>query len=53
MFACWRAAVSFRHINARKADDYGLLLAVTCDQACEPGLHFMLQAADETSERTT
>lgn len=53
MFACWRAAVSFRHVTAHKSDDCGLLLAATCDQAGEPGLQFMLQAVDETSKWTT
>ncbi len=42
-----------RYIIARKADYYRLLLQVTCDQAWEPWLLFMLQAVEETSRWTT
>jgi Fic family protein len=42
-----------RHVIARKADYYGLLLGVTRDQAWEPWLLFMLQAVAETSRWTT
>ena len=42
-----------RHVIARKADYYGLLLGVTRDRAWEPWLLFMLQAVAETSRWTT
>jgi len=42
-----------RHVIAHKADYYGLLLAVTRDDAWEPWLLFMLQAVAETSRWTT
>lgn len=42
-----------RHIIARKADYYRLLLQVTQHQAWEPWVLFMLQAVEETSRWTT
>jgi Fic family protein len=42
-----------RHVLARRADYYGLLLGVTRDQAWEPWLLFMLHAVAETSRWTT
>lgn len=42
-----------RHVIARKADYYGLLLGVTRDQAWEPWLQFMLRAVAETAKWTT
>jgi len=42
-----------RHVIAHKVDYYRLLLGVTCDQAWEPWLLFMLQAVAETSRWTT
>ena len=42
-----------RHIIARKSEYYRLLLAVTCDQAWEPWLLYMIEAVEETARWTT
>ena len=42
-----------RHINARKADYYRLLLEVTSERAWESWLLFMLGAVEETAQWTT
>jgi Fic family protein len=42
-----------RHISARKADYYHLLLDVTQQEAWEPWVLFMLQAVEETSRWTS
>jgi Fic family protein len=42
-----------RYIIARKSEYYRLLLAVTCDQAWEPWLLYMIEAVEETARWTT
>jgi len=41
-----------RYIIARKSEYYRLLLAVTCDQAWEPWLLYMIKAVEETARWT-
>ena len=42
-----------RYITAHKSEYYRLLLAVTCDQAWEPWLLFMIETVEETARWTT
>ncbi len=42
-----------RYIIARKSEYYRLLLAVTCDEAWEPWLLYMIEAVEETARWTT